>query len=182
MLKILQKNDALLRMVAKSVPPEEIKTQKIQKIIADMKTAMHREKDAVGIAAPQIGVPLRIFIVSGIIFAPPKKEGAEQEEREKSLPPDLVCINGEITKRSKKITTLEEGCLSVRWFYGDVSRAEKVTLRAYDEEGKKFTRGASGLLSQIFQHEVDHLNGILFIDKAKNMREVLPKSDGGKEI
>jgi peptide deformylase len=64
--------------------------------------------------------------------------------------------------------------LSVRWLYGNTHRSKKATVTAYDEEVKKFTRGASGLLAQIFQHETDHLKGILFIDHAKDIKEELP--------
>ena len=67
-----------------------------------------------------------------------------------------------------------EGCLSVRWLYGKVSRATRASVRAYDEHGEPFTRGASGLLAEIFQHEVDHLDGILFIDKARDIRDIPP--------
>ena len=71
---------------------------------------------------------------------------------------------------------MDEGCLSVRWWYGGVERAEKTTIHAYDESGARFTRGASGLLAQIFQHETDHLDGVLFTDKAKGLREELPEN------
>ena len=67
---------------------------------------------------------------------------------------------------------MEEGCLSVRWLYGKVRRSSKATINAYDEHGKKIVRGASGLLAQIFQHECDHLDGTLFIDKAKELWEM----------
>ena len=75
------------------------------------------------------------------------------------------------TKKDKKF--MDEGCLSVRPFYGKVRRATKATVEAYNEEGKKFTFGGSGLLANIFQHEIDHLDGILFIDKAKDINEVM---------
>lgn len=67
--------------------------------------------------------------------------------------------------------------MSVRWLYGQIKRSEKVTLRAYDETGKRFERGASGLLAQIFQHETDHLNGVLFTDKAENIRDLPPSKN-----
>jgi peptide deformylase len=67
-----------------------------------------------------------------------------------------------------------EGCLSVRWLYGKVYRSTRVTLEYYNEKGQKKTRGASGILAHIFQHEVDHLNGILFTDKAKDLKEFDP--------
>ena len=85
---------------------------------------------------------------------------------------DLIFINPKITKVSKTKQLLEEGCLSVRYVYGKVSRPEKVTIEAYDEDGKKFSRGFSGLLAQIVQHENDHLNGILFTDKAIDIQEI----------
>jgi peptide deformylase len=69
---------------------------------------------------------------------------------------------------------MEEGCLSLRWLYGKVKRSARVTVEAYDEEGKKFSRGAGGLLAQIFQHEIDHLNGRLFIDTATDVVNIPP--------
>jgi peptide deformylase len=72
---------------------------------------------------------------------------------------------------------MPEGCLSVRWLYGNTFRSKKATVTAYDENGKKFVRGASGLLAQIFQHETDHLVGTLFIDHAKNIKEELPPKE-----
>jgi len=80
-----------------------------------------------------------------------------------------------IIKKSKKETWVEEGCLSVRWWYGKIKRRNKITIEAYNKSGKQFTRGASGLLAQVFQHEIDHLDGILFTDKAKGLKEIKPQ-------
>ena len=91
------------------------------------------------------------------------------------VPKDLVFINPKISKLSREKEWLPEGCLSVRWLYGKTLRSKKAMITAYDENGKKFTRGASGLLAQIFQHETDHLNGILFIDHAKEIKEEKPE-------
>jgi peptide deformylase len=88
--------------------------------------------------------------------------------------PDLAFINPEIVKISRKKHLLEEGCLSVRWLYGKVERAEKASVIALNEDGKKFRADASGLLAQIFQHEIDHLNGILFIDTAIEIEDHPP--------
>lgn len=139
-----------------------------------MKEALHAEEDGVAIAAPQIGESLRIFVVNSRALALASRSG--KIEVDKKLE-DLVFINPEITKTSKKKRRMEEGCLSVRWLYGQVKRSEKVTLKAYDETGKPLERGASGLLAQVFQHETDHLDGILFIDKAENVQEILPSKD-----
>ena len=145
-----------------------------------MAQALASQSDGVAIAAPQIGYSLRIFVVSGKIFEENfMREKIEPKEPPPSLPlvkgegkfKDLVFINPVISKLSRKKAWMPEGCLSVRPIYGKTYRSEKATVTAYDENGIKFVRGGSGLLAQIFQHETDHLNGILFIDHAKDMRE-----------
>jgi len=183
MIQILQKGASVLREVAREVPPSDIRTPAIQKVIQKMKEAAAQEEDAVAIAAPQIGEGLRIFVVSKKVLAH-EQAGADGKTGETSGKvlhnsveqlADQVFINPEIIKRSRQKSILQEGCLSIRWFYGDVKRNEKVTIRAYDDMGNKVTRGASGLLAQIFQHETDHLNGILFIDTARNLKEIPPE-------
>ncbi|MDO8510261.1 MAG: peptide deformylase [bacterium] len=168
MNEILQKEHAALRGIAKSVSPEEITTPKIRRLVDKMKKILAREEDGVALAAPQIGEPFRIFVVSGKVFSLMKNE---QDEKM----PDMVFINPEFTKLSKEKETLEEGCLSVRHYYGKVKRHKKASVRAYNEKGKLFLRGGSSLLAQIFQHEMDHLNGILFTDKATGVKEILPE-------
>ena len=73
---------------------------------------------------------------------------------------------------------MDEGCLSVRPLWGQVERSVNATVEAYDENGNKFTQGAGGLLAHIFQHETDHLNGVLFIDKARHIREGYENKNG----
>lgn len=169
-VKIVQKDDKVLRQTAIEVPLSDISTPKIKKVITDMKRALAGEDDGVAIAAPQIGVPLRIFVVSGraIGFIKGEKEG-------ENIYPDIVYINPTIIKYSKEKSTMEEGCLSVRYLYGKVSRSKKVTIQSFDENGKFSKKGAVGLMAQIYQHEVDHLNGILFTDKAKEVEEIPPE-------
>jgi len=174
MKEIVQKEDSVLRQTAKPVLESEINTSKIKKILADMKEALDKEEDGVAIAASQIGVSLRIFIVSGKIFSNPETGVKPAPEGKVE---HLVFINPEITKTSKKKSWIPEGCLSVRWTYGEVKRAENVTVRALDENGKSFVRGSGGLLAQIFQHETDHLDGTLFTDKARNLEEVKPEEN-----
>jgi peptide deformylase len=174
MKKIVQRDEPVLREIAKDVPVEEITTPKIQKIISDMIVALDSQDDGVAIAAPQIGVPLRIFVVS-------RKAELLMKGKENITDKDLeglkypVYINPIIKKLSRIKVKVDEGCLSVRYLYGKVKRAEKATVTAYDEKGKKITMGGSGLMAQIFQHETDHLNGILFTDKADDIVEVLPQ-------
>ncbi|MFA5737111.1 MAG: peptide deformylase [Candidatus Paceibacterota bacterium] len=168
-MEIVQKDNPVLRQQAQEVPLEKINSPEIKKIIKQMSEVLVKEDDGVALAAPQIGKSLRIFVISGKLF---------QEEGVKERPADLVFINPQITKLSQKKQKLEEGCLSVRWLYGLVSRANKATVEAYDETGKKFTRSGSGLMAQIFQHEIDHLNGVLFIDKAKKVQKIGPEEMG----
>lgn len=164
----------VLRERAEEVPVSAIAGASVQKVIREMKQALAKESDGVAIAAPQIGQPLRIFVVAGKIFDPVWAEGGEAAAKLAKTEDDLVFINPKITKRSKKTKMLAEGCLSVRWLYGKVKRHANVTIEAYDERGTKTSRGAGGLLAQIFQHEIDHLDGILFIDKAEGLEEVPP--------
>lgn len=164
MVKIIQGKEEILRTTAKEVTIEDIGGKKIRKIIEKMKKALDSCDDGIAIAAPQIGISLRIFAVS------PKAYNGKDKNR------PTVFINPKIIGLSKKTQRIEEGCLSLRWLYGEVKRAERATIEAYDEKGIKFRRGASGLLAQVFQHEIDHLQGILFTDKAKNVRNIPPET------
>lgn len=169
-MEIIQKGAQTLRKKAKEVNIEKISDPEIQQILKDMSEALFAEKDGVAIAAPQINIPLRIFLVSGHIF---DKEAVEKNDKSLKTSPDIVFINPEIIKLSQKKEWLDEGCLSVRGKFGKVRRATKATVSAYNEKGEKFVRGGSGLLAQIFQHEIDHLDGILFTEKAKHLQDIL---------
>ncbi len=171
MTKIIQSGHPCLRKKALNVPIKEITSPKIKDIIHRMKEALASQNDGVAIAAPQINESYRIFVVSGKVFDNRFSRGKGIPKGDKPDHPDQIYINPEITKLSKKTGWLQEGCLSVRPLYGEVKRSLNATVRAYDEHGKKFERGAGGLLAHIFQHETDHLDGILFIDKAQNIHE-----------
>lgn len=183
MRKILQKGegDAILRNTVKEVPVKDITSPKIQKILKEMSEALASQDDGVALAAPQIGYLLSIFVISGRIFDRDFREGRDQRMEgventkqlpgKKQIPKDMIFINPKISKLSREKEWLPEGCLSVRWLYGNVFRSKKATVTAYDENGRKFTRGASGLLAQAFQHETDHLKGVLFVDRAKDIKE-----------
>ena len=178
--QILQKNDPLLRKKAAEVPITDIGSRKIQIILRRMAAALQTQDDGVAIAAPQIGVSLRIFLVAKAALKMPenveeRKKIANRKELKKEAG-YLPFINPVITKLSREKVVLDEGCLSVRPLYGKIRRSLKASIKAYDEHGKLFERGASGLLAQIFQHETDHLEGVLFIDKATDLRE-MPVAD-----
>ena len=177
MVPILQKEAAELRKISVPIAPEAISSLNTKKLITRLKKALSSQDDGVAIAAPQIGENVRVFVVSGRTLA---MIAAEKSDEKNPPLPDLVFINPEITKRSKKMESMEEGCLSVRYLYGSVKRATKVTVQAYDEHGKMFTRGGAGLLAQIFQHEIDHLDGVLFTDKAENVKDIPPEDEAEK--
>lgn len=161
MSKIVQEPNQVLRRIASPVSVADIRTAYIEDIISDMKVALNAEEDGVAIAAPQIGHSLRIFVVA--------------KRASKILTEDTVFINPEIIRIGKKKEELSEGCLSVRWKYGLVKRATSATVRALNSDGNEFVISGRGLLAQIFQHETDHLNGVLFIDKATAVQDLPPE-------
>ena len=178
---IVQTDAPVLRLVAKPLPTKDFGTMKLKSLIARMSRALAKEKFGVALAAPQIGESLRIFVVAGRVLqeSSDKDAEAEKEKEEKEhlpRPQDIIFINPEIIRLSRKTKEMSEGCLSVRGKYGTVIRHEKATVRARDIDGKLFTYHASGLMAHIFQHECDHLDGILYTDKAEQLRNDPEKS------
>jgi peptide deformylase len=189
MRDIIPENDnPILRKIAEPVVIADITSPKIRTLIREMKALLAKEEYGVAMAAPQVGESLRLFIISGKALArdgrnkpdEPKKEGEKKAEVEAPPLPDQAYINPELTKLSRGRTGKHEGCLSIRGKWGIVPRAEKATIRAYDEEGRAFTRGASGFLAHVFQHEMDHLEGVLYTDKATEIYDDEPDEDETK--
>lgn len=173
MRSIVQVGDPVLRTVAKEIRLADIGSARIREIISDMKSLLAKEEFGVAIAAPQVGEALRLFVVAGAAALKRKRNERKKDEEESDdsyfdgMPQnDEVYINPVLVKMSRGKKEKHEGCLSVRGKWGEVPRAEKATVQAYNERGEKFERGASGFLAHIFQHEMDHLEGILYIDKA----------------
>lgn len=156
----------VLRSTAVDVTKTDFENGYLGDVLLRMKKALSERDDGVALAAPQIGEPIKVFIVSGKIFDP---------SQSKTPIDDLVFINPKIIKLSKKLMEMEEGCLSVSNIYGKVKRSDSAVIEAQNEMGEKMTIEGTDLLSQIFQHECDHLNGILFIDKATDLHE--PKNE-----
>lgn len=181
MIKILQKTAPVLREQALDVKISNIKSSKIKKIISNMKKVLETQDDGVAIAAPQIGISLKIFVVSHKIFdiikelEPKKFKKNNTETKKEESYKDLIFINPKILRLSREKEYVDEGCLSIRWLYGKVARSKKAKISAYNEQGTFFEMGVSGILAQIFQHETDHLKGVLFVDKAKNLKEIPPQ-------
>jgi peptide deformylase len=129
----------------------------LQTLIDDMLETM-RDAPGSGLAAPQIGELQRVFIA----------EFGDEEDEE--VPPKLyIIVNPEITRKTKETINGIEGCLSVPEFVGEVERATAVTIRGKNRHGQKMKLKASGWLARIFQHEVDHLDGIVFLDRAEKI-------------
>ena len=150
----LEKANKILRARSKEVAVKDITSAEIKKLIADMKAALARAPNGIGLAAPQIGKNLRMFVAL---------PGLELNQ--------TVFINPIITKISAETKPMEEGCLSVPEKYGRVGRAISLKVEAYNERGRRFKMKAEGLIAQLVQHEIDHLDGKLFIDKATNIFE-----------
>jgi len=147
--------DPVLRRKAKRVRTID---GSIKKLIADMLETMHADPGRAGLAAPQIGVSLRVIVI-----------GMPGEE-------DIVLINPEIVKKSGE-RLLDEGCLSLPGYFAEIKRAESVTVKGGDRNGKEIRIKATGLLAQALEHEIDHLNGQLYIDHLESM-DKLRKVEG----
>lgn len=148
--QILKEPDPLLRKYAEAI--KDIQTKEVQDLIQDMKETM-KKAEGVGLAATQIGVNRRLFVM--------EIEGKS-----------YVLANPEIKKISEEKVLSEEGCLSVPDTWGLVKRAKKIIVKGIDENGKSVKVYGSGLLARVIQHELDHLNGILFIDKAEKLFKI----------
>ncbi len=135
---------------AKSETVKEI-TPKVLSLIKDMKETLAQAENGVGLAAPQVGQNIRLFVVLEEIA----KDG------------HTVFINPEITQVSKNLVTDEEGCLSLPDQWRELGRPDRVTIKAADEAGRKFKIRVKGILARLMLHEVDHLNGMLFVDHLK---------------
>lgn len=155
-------------VLRKKAEPIETFDNNLQDLIDDMIETM-RVAPGVGLAAPQVGVSKRVIVV---------EFGSEDDE---TLPKQLyVVVNPEIEKRSEETVEGIEGCLSVPGVVGEVERAEIVTVHGRDAKGKKIRIRAQGWLARIFQHEIDHINGVLYTDRAENLWQ--PDSDETESI
>lgn len=168
MTKLVDSNHPALYTIAEEVTDEEFRDGTIQKILKDLRQGLTSYNVegfvSVAIAAPQIGISKRVFIIED-----------QSTGKDRDRLPSIVAINPQLKKISKKTHLVEEGCLSLPNLYGTVRRATNVTLTALDENGQLFERGAGGLLAQIIQHEYDHLDGILFTDRAEEVWELVKK-------
>lgn len=151
--------DAQLRLVSK---PVEAVTPQIRALVDDMFETMY-DAPGIGLAAIQIGEPVRVVTID--LAKRDVKEGEEPEPRRPQ-----TFINPEVTWTSEEVSTYEEGCLSIPEYYEEVERPAEVKVRYMDLDGKTQEIEADGLLATCLQHEIDHLNGVLFIDHLSRLK------------
>jgi peptide deformylase len=154
-MSIIQSPNKKLLLKSNEVKKQCISSNIINSIINKMSIELHKTKVGVALSAPQIGYNIRIFIISSKVFGKNNN--------------DMVFINPHIINASKEKVLLDESCLSLQNICGKIERSKIIVLSAYNSVGKLFTIEVTGLLSQIVQHEIDHLDGILFIDKAQKI-------------
>ena len=142
--------DPVLRQKAKRVNTID---DSIQKLISDMVETIEADAGRAGLAAPQIGIPLRVIII----------DVPEQE--------NIVLINPEIVRKAGE-QLVTEGCLSVPGYFGEITRANSVTVKGRNQDGKEIRIKAEGFLAEALQHEIDHLNGILYIDHLESIEKL----------
>jgi peptide deformylase len=148
--------DPILRKKTKRVTTID---KSIKKLVANMRETLHADTGRVGLAAPQVGVSLRVTVI-----------GLPDEE-------DIILINAQIVRR-KGQRLVSEGCLSIPGYVGELYRAESVTAKGLDLSGKEIRIKGEGLLSQALEHEIDHLNGILYVDHLEStdtLRKIEPE-------
>lgn len=161
---------AILNIVTFPEPSLRLKAKQVTKFDTELQTLVDnmfetlRAAPGVGLAAPQIGESLRLVVVE-----------YTEDEDETAKPKKYVLVNPEIIKRSEEMVTDVEGCLSLPGLAGRVERHQAVTVKAKNRFGKPLKIEAQDWLARIFQHEIDHLDGVLYIDRAEEVFELTPE-------
>jgi peptide deformylase len=158
--QIRELGDPVLREVAREVSAEELASEEVQRLIDDMIETM-RAVSGAGLAAPQVGVPLRIAVIE-------VREGNPRYPYKPPIPLTVI-VNPELRPLDAATFATNEGCLSIPNLRGDLARFENVGVRYLDRDGQPHEETRRGLTAGTFQHEVDHLDGILFVDRMADM-------------
>lgn len=166
-LKVLQVGEPVLRDAARALSRDEIGSERIRQLIQSMHETL-RAAPGVGLAAPQIGEGIQLAIIED--RSEYMKEVPEQELviRERRPVPFHVIINPSITFSAEDKVDFFEGCLSLAGFMAVVPRARKIIVQCWDEDGNERTIHASGWYARILQHEIDHLNGTIYLDRMQS--------------
>ena len=165
-LEIVQVGNPVLRQRARPLSPDELASERIQQLIADMRDTM-RAAPGVGLAAPQIGESIQLVVIEDPPEYHTKLSPEELAARERSAVPFHVLVNPTLTGRTEETVRAFEGCLSFSGYSMIVPRVRKVRVEALDEHGQRVVRVATGWYARILQHEIDHLNGVVCIDRAE---------------
>lgn len=161
MLQVLTLPNPILRNRSSELDLLTLKEKKQQALIDALIKTMH-DDDGIGIAAPQVGASIRMIVVG--------KEALKETKNPKQfLPADMVLINPSLTGHGRKTGWMQEGCLSVPGVFGDVERFIEIQVQGLDRFGNALSFDATDFFARVLQHEIDHLDGILFVDKAKNI-------------
>ncbi len=158
--KIIKIGDPLLRKNSENVHPDELGTKEFKKLIRDMFDTM-RHAEGVGLAAPQIGILKKIVVVG----SDPEDDGPVN-----SRVPERILINPEITPITESVDGNWEGCLSVPAMRGYVERPNQIKMKWMDEKGNSHEETFKGYPAIVYQHECDHLNGVLYVDRLKSTK------------
>ncbi len=154
LFEIVQVGDPVLRNGTRNLSPDEVRSPEIQQLIESMRETM-RQAPGVGLAAPQVGLPLRLAVI---------EDDQEAPEQDRRPVPFHVIVNPTLALGTNSVAHYE-GCLSVRGFQAKVPRASSVRVHALDHRGEPITIEATGWYARILQHEIDHLDGTLYIDR-----------------
>ena len=165
-LKIVQAGDPVLRKRSRMLTKAEIKSPQIQVLIELMRDAM-REAPGVGLAAPQVGLSIQLAVIEDRDEYLARASEDQLAERQRSSIPFHVIINPKLTFPDGSTVGFFEGCLSVEGYQAIVDRALNVRVECLNERGEEVTINAHGWYARILQHEIDHLNGTLYIDRMK---------------
>lgn len=160
-LKVARIGNPIVRAGALPLADKAIRSAEIQRLIDDMVETMH-EYDGVGLAAPQIHVGLRLAVI----------EVPADDERAESGVPLIVLVNPVITPLGEETEVGWEGCLSIPDLRGEVPRLKRLRLAARDRQGKPYTLDASDFFARVIQHECDHLDGSVYLDRMQGMRSL----------
>ena len=168
--KVIQSKDPVLRKTAKAIAKVD---KKVLGVVKDLKDTLNiqKEPEGVGLAAPQIGKSLRIFVADYKNF------------QRVVINPEIISIEKtkpHSAKASRGKKEILEGCLSLPYYYGPLKRADKVKVKYLNEKGEEITETFEGFEAQIILHEIDHLNGILFVDHILKEKKPLYKVDGNE--
>lgn len=166
-LRRRQFGDPVLRATCRQLSLSEIASAEVQKFIDDMRITLEKRKYGVGLAAPQVGQPVALSVIA--IKPTPTRPNLKPES--------LTIINPKIVNRYGTKSPMWEGCISGSELYAQVPRYKKVRVQWQDRRGKQHEKDFDGFMSHVLQHEIDHLNGVLFVDKVEDTHSYMTFSE-----